>query len=90
MAAMTRLAKIWVLVAVTTTLPAVAIATDLKVTPAPKPAAPISASPLAPPEPACLEWTDGCRTCQRSPAGETSCSNVGIACAQQAPRCTRR
>ena len=82
MAAMTRLAKIWVLVAVTTTLPAVAIATDLKVTPAPKPAAPISASPL--------EWTDGCRTCQKSSAGEVSCSNVGIACAQQAPRCTRR
>ena len=90
MAAMTRRAKVWMLVAVTTTLSAVAIAADLKVTPAPKPAAPISANPLAPPEAACLEWTDGCRTCQKSSAGEVSCSNVGIACAQQAPRCTRR
>jgi hypothetical protein len=49
-----------------------------------------SAGGFAPPDAACLEWTDGCRTCQRPPAGEIACSNVGIACVPQAMRCTRR
>jgi hypothetical protein len=45
---------------------------------------------FAPPDATCLEWTDGCRTCQRPPGGEATCSNVGIACVPQAIRCTRR
>lgn len=38
---------------------------------------------------ACVEWTDGCRTCQRSGPDAFTCSNVGIACVQTAGRCTR-
>ena len=37
----------------------------------------------------CLEWTDGCRTCQR--VGDTGvCPNIGIACQPQPISCTRR
>jgi hypothetical protein len=69
-----------------------AIAADLPLKPArpAQPAAPASASPLTAPSAACLEWTDGCRVCQRSPNGEASCSNVGIACVPKAEECTRR
>ncbi len=69
-----------------------AIAADLPLKPVrpAQPAAPANASPLAAPSAACLEWTDGCRVCQRSPNGETSCSNVGIACVPKAEECTRR
>jgi hypothetical protein len=45
---------------------------------------------FAPPDSECLEWTDGCRTCQRAPADGPACSNVGIACVPQETRCTRR
>ena len=38
---------------------------------------------------ACIAWTDGCRTCQRSGPDAFTCSNVGIACVQTAGRCTR-
>ncbi|MEA3028341.1 MAG: hypothetical protein QOF91_3626 [Alphaproteobacteria bacterium] len=67
-------------------------AADLPLKPArpARPAAPASATPLAAPSPACLEWTDGCRVCQRTPNGEASCSNVGIACVPKAEECTRR
>jgi hypothetical protein len=72
-----------------------AIAADLSLKPArPAPAtrapAPASASPLAAPSAACLEWTDGCRVCQRAAGGEASCSNVGIACVPKEEQCTRR
>jgi hypothetical protein len=93
---MTRRAKVCMLVAVTSMLSAVAIAADLEVVPRRKPAAPatpaapISTNPFAAPDAACLEWTDDCRVCQKSPAGEASCSNVGTACVPKAPRCTRR
>jgi len=30
--------------------------------------------------PECLEWTDSCRTCTRSPDGRVACSTPGIAC----------
>jgi hypothetical protein len=53
-------------------------------------APPAGTGVLAPPDAACLEWTDGCRICRRPPAGEVACSNVGIACAPQATRCTHR
>lgn len=38
---------------------------------------------------ACLEWSDGCRVCQRLPEGP-ACSLPGIACTPEAPRCLRR
>ena len=77
------------------TLSGPVIAADLPLKPAPPapaatPSAPAQASPLAAPNPACLEWTDGCRVCQRAPNGEASCSNVGIACVPKAEECTRR
>ena len=55
------------------------------------------ASPQAPAEPsvqsgaglpACLAWSDGCITCERAD-GKISCSNPGIACQPQAPRCLK-
>ncbi len=30
--------------------------------------------------PECLEWTDSCRVCLRSPDGRVGCSTPGIAC----------
>ena len=67
-----------------------ASATDLPLKPArPAPAAPAKAAPFAAPTAACLEWTDGCRVCQRT-NGEVSCSNVGIACVPKTEECTRR
>jgi hypothetical protein len=35
---------------------------------------------------ACRAWTDGCVICQR-PEGPITCSNIGIACQPQVPRC---
>ena len=60
--------------------------------PAPAKAAPVSPAAAKPagPDAACLEWTDGCRVCQRAAGGEVSCSNVGIACVQKTEECTRR
>jgi hypothetical protein len=58
--------------------------------PASAPASPAKAGPLAAPSAACLEWTDGCRVCQRAAGGEVSCSNVGIACVPKTEECTRR
>lgn len=39
-------------------------------------------------DPACLEWTDGCRVCQRLADGP-ACSLPGIACQTAEPRCLR-
>jgi hypothetical protein len=72
-----------------------AFAADLPLKPArpvqPKaaPASPAAAKPAGP-DAACLEWTDGCRVCQRAAGGEASCSNVGIACVPKTEECTRR
>lgn len=38
---------------------------------------------------ACLEWTDGCRVCQRLAQGP-ACSLPGIACTPVPERCLRR
>jgi hypothetical protein len=38
--------------------------------------------------PGCAEWTDRCVTCRRD-AGNTICSNIGIACQAQAVECLR-
>lgn len=62
----------------------VALAADLPL----KPKAPAATGPMTPPAPTCREWSDGCRSCQRTPDGEVSCSNVGIACVPKAARCT--
>ena len=39
-------------------------------------------------DPACLEWTDSCRVCQRGAEG-TACSLPGIACEPGPLRCLR-
>ena len=68
-----------------------ALAADLPLAPAPKPApvqAPANSSPLAPPTATCREWSDGCRVCQRAGNGEVSCSNVGIACVPKDATCS--
>ena len=72
-----------------------AVATDLPLKPArPVQPAAASASPAAAkpasPDTTCLEWTDGCRVCQRAANNEVSCSNVGIACVLKAEECSRR
>ena len=62
------------------------LAADLPLKPE-QPAAP-AAGPMTPPTATCREWSDGCRSCQRSPGGEISCSNVGFACVPKATACT--
>jgi hypothetical protein len=52
-------------------------------------AGPLPATESGPPDPACLEWTDSCVVCSRSPEG-MACSTPGIACTKAAPRCLRR
>lgn len=49
-----------------------------------------AANRLAAPDPACVEWTDGCQVCQRQPDNKIACSNSGIACQLQEQRCVRR
>jgi hypothetical protein len=41
-------------------------------------------------EKTCQEWTDGCRTCTRSDAGDPTCPNIGIACQPKAISCAKR
>ena len=81
-----------IIIAVTLALIDPALAADLPVKPAPasKPAASSGAGPLSAPDATCLEWTDGCRTCQRPAGGAAACSNVGIACVPKEMQCTRR
>ncbi|KAB1075775.1 hypothetical protein [Methylobacterium planeticum] len=38
---------------------------------------------------ACLEWSDGCRVCQRNAEG-AACSLPGIACTPSQDRCLRQ
>jgi hypothetical protein len=86
-----RASVLWVsLVALALAGPSAAADLPLKPARPAQPAAPANATPLAAPNPTCLEWTDGCRVCQRAANGEASCSNVGIACAPKAEECTRR
>lgn len=63
------------------------LAADLPPEPKPMPA---GAAILAPPDATCLEWTDGCRVCQKLAPDNMPCSNVSIACAPQPPRCLKR
>jgi hypothetical protein len=72
--------------------PAIAADLPLKparpVQPAAAPTSPAAAKPEGP-SATCLEWTDGCRVCQRAANSEVSCSNAGIACVPKAEECTR-
>ena len=73
-------------------LPCVAVAADqeLRKMPPPNPSPTVwKQRELSGTTNACAEWTDGCRTCQRSGPDAFTCSNVGIACVQTAGRCTR-
>jgi hypothetical protein len=79
----------WLIAAAIATWPAAALAADLPPEPKPAPAPTPATTILAPPDATCLEWTDGCRTCQKQTT-ETACSNVGIACTPQPPRCVRQ
>ena len=49
---------------------------------------PFPARPVAE-DAGCLEWSDGCRVCQRLASGP-ACSLPGIACEPGEPRCLRR
>lgn len=40
------------------------------------------------PEPTCVEWTDDCVVCRRTPQGP-ACSTPGIACLRGPMRCLR-
>jgi hypothetical protein len=90
---MARLASTGLLAVAVALNATIALAADLDVPPkAAPPSRPAAGngSVFAPPEAGCLEWTDGCRICQQPAGGEAVCSNVGLACTPQAPRCTRR
>jgi hypothetical protein len=70
-------------------------AADLSVARRPEPApeykrakTPLSFQDFGENDPACLAWTDDCRSCQRDADNTVSCSNVGIACQPSAIRCT--
>jgi hypothetical protein len=39
--------------------------------------------------PECLEWTDSCRTCIRSPDSRVGCSTPGIACQPKDIECKK-
>ena len=39
--------------------------------------------------PQCLEWTDHCRICMRSPDGRVDCSTPAIACVQKEIECKK-
>jgi len=81
----------WFIAATVAIWPATALAADLPAEPKPVPAtpAPAPAAILPPPDATCLEWTDGCRTCQKPASGEAACSNVSIACVPQPARCLK-
>jgi hypothetical protein len=52
-------------------------------------AGPLPATESGPPDPACIEWSDSCVVCSRTPEG-MACSTPGIACTKGPPRCLRR
>jgi hypothetical protein len=92
--AMTRQRTSWFIAAIVAIWPAAAWAADLPAEPKPVPVPPLAPAPapaaiLPPPDATCLEWTDGCRTCQKPATGEIACSNVGIACVPQPARCMK-
>jgi hypothetical protein len=86
---MTRRRWFWLVAAALAAYPAMVFAADIELPELRKPA-PATTSILAPPDATCLEWTDGCRTCQKPATGEAACSNVGISCQPQVLRCVRQ
>ena len=69
------------------TLAALSFAGAAGAEPAPKPDAERPAQSLGK-DADCVEWTDGCIVCRKSPEGAIACSTPGIACVPEAPRCT--
>ncbi len=65
----------------------IVLATVLIGTLAPASHRPAAVAPSA--DPACAEWGDGCRVCQRRDEG-AACSLPGIACVPSEMRCLRR
>lgn len=60
------------------------------VPPLPKPARPSVEGYLSA-DPTCLEWSNGCQTCQKQDgAGALACSTPGIACTPGKIVCQRR
>jgi hypothetical protein len=57
--------------------------------PAAAPKGPPSTAGFGDVEKTCSEWTDGCITCERHPAGP-ACSTPGIACVRKPVACLRR
>ena len=55
----------------------------------PAAAAPPVAAVAPDKDPACIEWTDGCVVCQRTPQ-RPACSTPGIACTRGPLTCLRR
>lgn len=88
-----RIRKLLLLCALTVALPCASFAADQEILPKPSEAKPsiniFKQRELSGADKTCVEWTDGCRTCQRSRPDAFTCSNVGIACVQTAGRCTR-
>jgi hypothetical protein len=93
-----RTRKLFLLCALAVAFPCASFAADQEIPARPAPAKPATEKPfsnifrqreLSGSTAACAEWTDGCRTCQRSGPDAFTCSNVGIACVQTAGRCTR-
>jgi hypothetical protein len=54
------------------------------------PASDVSIHSFGDREKSCAEWTDSCRTCRRTEAGEQACSNIGPTCQPAAITCTRK
>ena len=88
-----RIRKSLLLCTLAVVLPCVSFAADQEILPKPSEAKPslniFKQRELSGSTAACTEWTDGCRTCQRSGPDAFTCSNVGIACVQTAGRCTK-
>jgi hypothetical protein len=78
----------YVLCAAALVAASLSLAADLPLNQQQPAAAPAATGPMTPPTTTCREWSDGCRSCQRAPDGEVSCSNVGIACVPKVLQCT--
>jgi hypothetical protein len=79
-----RFEAVAVTVAICTALLAATLAVLLATLPLGENAPPASGGPSA----ACMEWSDGCVVCARSPEG-LACSTPGIACTRGPTRCLR-
>jgi hypothetical protein len=72
--------------ALSLTLPAITTTADGQASPVPSD---VSVLAYGAAHPECLEWTDGCRICLRSPDGRVGCSTPGIACQPKEIECKK-